>query len=117
MGLKYIWDTGIYFLQQQFRPGAEKYIDDLVKEDRPCVSSITEIEFEIELLCWKTATEKDMDVCTVSSMTHLSLNSRTPSNPKRPTSEISIKLAGGSDHCRDSFGVWPNLDHPQYQKL
>jgi predicted nucleic acid-binding protein len=60
MGIKYIWDTNtaIYFLQQQFPPLAEKFIDDLLKEDQPCISAIT----EIELLCWKTATEKDLEV-------------------------------------------------------
>ena len=60
MGVKYIWDTNtaIYFLQQQFPPQAEKFIDDLLKEDQPCISAIT----EIELLCWKTATEKDLEV-------------------------------------------------------
>lgn len=60
MGIKYLWDTNtaIYFLQQQFPPGAEKFMDDLVKDERPVISAIT----EIELLCWKTATEKDLEV-------------------------------------------------------
>ena len=60
MGIKYLWDTNtaIYYLQQQFPPAAEKYIDDLLKEEQPIISAIT----EIELLCWKTATEKDLDV-------------------------------------------------------
>lgn len=60
MGIKYLWDTNtaIYFLQQQFPLGAEKFIDDLLKDEQPVISAIT----EIELLCWKTATEKDLDV-------------------------------------------------------
>lgn len=57
MGIKYLWDTNtaIYYLQQQFPLGAEKFIDDLLKEDQPVISAIT----EIELLCWKTVTEED----------------------------------------------------------
>ena len=60
MGIKYLWDTNtaIYYLQQQFPPGAEKFIDDLLKDEQPVISAIT----EIELLCWKTASEKDLEV-------------------------------------------------------
>jgi predicted nucleic acid-binding protein len=60
MGIKYLWDTNtaIYYLQQQFPPSAEKFMDDLVKDEQPVISAIT----EIELLCWKTATEKDLEV-------------------------------------------------------
>jgi len=60
MGMKYVWDTNtaIYYLQQQFSLFAEKFIDDLLKEESPIISAIT----EIELLCWKTATEKDLEV-------------------------------------------------------
>lgn len=60
MGIKYLWDTNtaIYYLQQQFPLGAEKFMDDLLKEQQPVISAIT----EIELLCWKTATEKDLEV-------------------------------------------------------
>lgn len=60
MGIKYLWDTNtaIYYLQQLFPPQAEKFIDDSLKEAQPCISAIT----EIELLCWKTATEKDLEV-------------------------------------------------------
>jgi len=58
--MKHLWDTNtaIYYLQQQFPPRAEKFIDDLLIEEQPCISAIT----EIELLCWKTATEKDIEV-------------------------------------------------------
>ncbi|MFA6401701.1 MAG: type II toxin-antitoxin system VapC family toxin [Salinivirgaceae bacterium] len=58
MGIKYLWDTNIsiYYLQQMFPPAAEKYIDELLKEDQPVISAIT----EIELLCWKNASEKDL---------------------------------------------------------
>jgi predicted nucleic acid-binding protein len=60
MGIKYIWDTNtvIYYLQQQFPPSSEKFMDGLVAEARPVISAIT----EIELLCWKSATEKDLEV-------------------------------------------------------
>ncbi|MFZ6014598.1 MAG: type II toxin-antitoxin system VapC family toxin [Bacteroidota bacterium] len=60
MGLKYLWDTNtvIYYLQQQFHPAAEKLIDGLLNESQPYISAIT----EIELLCWKTATEEDLEV-------------------------------------------------------
>jgi predicted nucleic acid-binding protein len=60
MGIKYIWDTNtvIYYLQQQFPLSAENFMDSLVTEARPVISVIT----EIELLCWKSATKKDMEV-------------------------------------------------------
>ena len=60
MGIKYLWDTNIviYFLQQQFPSGAEKFVDELLKEGMPIISAIT----EIELLCWKTASPKDIDL-------------------------------------------------------
>ncbi len=60
MGIKYIWDTNIviYYLQQQFPPPAEKLIDKMIAEARPVLSVIT----EIELLCWKSATEKDLKI-------------------------------------------------------
>lgn len=34
MGIKYLWDTNtaIYFLQQQFPPPAEKFIDETLKD-------------------------------------------------------------------------------------
>ena len=60
MGIKYLWDTNtvIYYLQQQFSPLPEKFIDKLLEEESPIISAIT----EIELLCWKTATEEDLAV-------------------------------------------------------
>ena len=60
MGIKYLWDTNtaIYYLQQQFPPGAEKFIDDLIKDEQPVISAIT----EIELLCWKTANDEDLEL-------------------------------------------------------
>jgi predicted nucleic acid-binding protein len=60
MGIKYLWDTNtvIYYLQQQFPPTAEKYMDKIVADSRPAISAIT----EIELLCWKSAKEKDLAV-------------------------------------------------------
>lgn len=60
MGIKYLWDTNtvIYYLQQQFPAVAEKLMDDLLSEAQPCISAIT----EIELLSWKGASEKDLEV-------------------------------------------------------
>lgn len=60
MGVKYLWDTNtaIYYLQKQFPPDAEKFMDSLLQNGQPAISTIT----EIELLCWKTATEKDIIV-------------------------------------------------------
>jgi len=60
MGIKYLWDTNtaIYYLQQQFPPSAEKFIDERLKDSGPAISVIT----EIELLCWKTPTDKDLEV-------------------------------------------------------
>ncbi|MBK9255042.1 MAG: type II toxin-antitoxin system VapC family toxin [Saprospiraceae bacterium] len=60
MGIESIWDTNtaIYYLQQLFPPAAEKYIDESLINSQPCISVIT----EIELLCWKTTSEKDIEV-------------------------------------------------------
>ncbi|NQZ75964.1 MAG: type II toxin-antitoxin system VapC family toxin [Ekhidna sp.] len=60
MGVKYLWDTNtaIYYLQQQFPSFAEQFIDSTLSDSSPAISAIT----EIELLCWKTATEKDLEV-------------------------------------------------------
>ena len=55
--MKYLWDTNIviYYLQQQFPPAAEKFIDSILPISQPAISAIT----EIELLCWKTDNEED----------------------------------------------------------
>jgi predicted nucleic acid-binding protein len=60
MGVKYLWDTNtaIYYLQNQFSPQAEKFIDELLKKNTPVISAIT----EIELLCWNTSEEKDIEL-------------------------------------------------------
>ncbi|MBW4888167.1 type II toxin-antitoxin system VapC family toxin [Mucilaginibacter sp. HMF5004] len=60
MGVRYIWDTNIaiYYLQQQLPENAELFIDDLVKNDPPFISAMT----EIELLCWKNSTEENIVV-------------------------------------------------------
>jgi predicted nucleic acid-binding protein len=60
MGMKYVWDTNIaiYYLQQQFPPLAEKFVDTIIKDNQPVISVIT----EIELLSWKTTVEKDIIV-------------------------------------------------------
>lgn len=60
MGLKYLWDTNtvIYFLQKQFPPQAEKFIDSILENSVPTISVIT----EMELLCWNTPNKKDLKV-------------------------------------------------------
>lgn len=60
MGMNYLWDTNtaIYYLQQQFSVKAEKYIDGLLMTNKVSFSSIS----EIELLCWKNSTPKDLEV-------------------------------------------------------
>lgn len=60
MGIKYLWDTNIaiYYLHQQFPQHAELLIDAVLKESPPYISAIT----EIELLCWKAATNKDQEL-------------------------------------------------------
>lgn len=60
MGIKFLWDTNtaIYYMQRQFPATAEKFIDNLLTNEQPCISAIT----EIELLCWKTVDEKELDV-------------------------------------------------------
>jgi predicted nucleic acid-binding protein len=58
MGLKYLWDTNtvIYYLQKHFPAIQEKLMDDIINDYQPAISVIT----EIELLCWKNATAKDL---------------------------------------------------------
>ena len=60
MGVTYLWDTNIavYYLQGQFPPEAEKLMDSLLEKGTPGISAIT----EIELLCWKTQNERDLEV-------------------------------------------------------
>ncbi|MFC4211770.1 hypothetical protein ACFOWA_11290 [Pedobacter lithocola] len=60
MGVNFILDTNtvIYYLQKQLSPSAEKFIDEILAFSKPSISSIT----EIELRCWKTATENDIAV-------------------------------------------------------
>jgi len=60
MGLKYLWDTNtaIYYLQDQFPTEQENWIESIIYHSQPSISVIT----EIELLCWKTATDDDITV-------------------------------------------------------
>lgn len=60
MGITYLWDsnTAIYFLQKQFPPVTEKFIEGLLAESLPTISAIT----EIELLCWKTTFDADLQL-------------------------------------------------------
>lgn len=58
MGLKYLWDTNtvIYYLQEKFPLSGEILMDEIVNDHRPAISIIT----EMELLCYKAATEQDL---------------------------------------------------------
>ena len=58
MEISYLWDTNtaIYYLQQLFSKEAEDFMDGILKESVPAISAIS----EIELLCWKAATNKDL---------------------------------------------------------
>lgn len=58
MGITHLWDTNtvIYYLQQQFPPQAEKFIDQLLNDSFPVISTIT----EIELLCWTSPSPSDV---------------------------------------------------------
>ncbi|MEZ4891529.1 MAG: type II toxin-antitoxin system VapC family toxin [Saprospiraceae bacterium] len=58
--MKHLWDTNtvIYFLQNQFPSAAAVYIDSILAKSDPAISVIT----EIELLCWKTENEEDLEV-------------------------------------------------------
>ncbi|WP_419702142.1 type II toxin-antitoxin system VapC family toxin [Mucilaginibacter sp. NFX135] len=52
------WDTNavIYYLQNDFSEGAQELMNNIINEYQPAISVIT----EIELLCWKTASENDI---------------------------------------------------------
>ena len=57
MGVNYLWDTNtvVYYLQQQYLPNAEKFIDTILTTNYPVISVIT----EIELLCWDIKHKQD----------------------------------------------------------
>jgi predicted nucleic acid-binding protein len=56
--LNYLWDTNtvIYYFNKSFPLSGEKFIDEILTKEQPFISVIT----EIELLCWRSATEKDV---------------------------------------------------------
>jgi predicted nucleic acid-binding protein len=58
MELNYLWDTNsvIYYLQEQFNPSAADFIDNLLIEEKPTISVIT----EMEALSWRSASEADI---------------------------------------------------------
>ena len=60
MEIKHFCDTNtaIHYLQEIFPPGGEMFMNELFKTEQPVISAIT----EIELLCWKTASEKDLEI-------------------------------------------------------
>jgi predicted nucleic acid-binding protein len=60
MGLKYLWDTNaiVHYLQKNFSETGQGLMSNILNTYEPAISAIT----EIELLCWKTATEKDLRV-------------------------------------------------------
>jgi predicted nucleic acid-binding protein len=45
-------------MQQQFPLAAEKFIDSILNDSQPAISVVT----EIELLCWETPTDNDLEV-------------------------------------------------------
>ncbi len=58
--MKYLWDTNtaIHYLQNQFSPTAAKFMDSVLQADKAAFSVIS----EIELLCWKDATQDDLRI-------------------------------------------------------
>lgn len=60
MGLKYLWDTNtaIYYLQKHFPQKQQELISNIINSYQPVISVIT----EIELLCWKNATDSDLTI-------------------------------------------------------
>jgi len=58
VGLNYIWDTNtvIYYFNKQFPLAGEVFIDDLLINNKPAISVVT----EIELLCWRSSSENDI---------------------------------------------------------
>ncbi len=58
--MKYLWDTNIviYFLQKQFTPSAEYFVDNILEQSAPSISVIS----EMELLCWDASDEEDLKV-------------------------------------------------------
>jgi predicted nucleic acid-binding protein len=58
--MSYILDTNIviYYLQKQLSEKARDFVNNLLAKDIPYLSVIT----EIELLCWKNDSEKDMEI-------------------------------------------------------
>jgi predicted nucleic acid-binding protein len=60
MGLKYLWDTNavVHYLQKNLPEPQQKLMSNIINSYQPAISIIT----EIELLCWKAATEKDIAV-------------------------------------------------------
>jgi len=60
MGLKYLWDTNtvIYYLQRNFSGDKQDLLNNIINTYQPAISVIT----QIELFCWKSATENDINV-------------------------------------------------------
>jgi len=90
--MKYLWDTntGIYYLQQQFPSVAEKFIDKILRESHPSISVIS----EIELLCWKTPTEQELNILKsfISHSNVIELNSSIKTKTVELRKTKSIKL-------------------------
>jgi predicted nucleic acid-binding protein len=92
MGIKYLWDTNtaIYYLQQQFSEKAEILMDEIVEDYKIIISAIT----EIELYCWKTATEKDLQILHsfVEDSTVIELEKEIKMTTAEPRKTYRIKL-------------------------
>lgn len=76
MGINYLWDTNIaiYYLQQQLPAKGEAFIDNILIDSFPVISFIS----ELELLCWKTANERDTLMLMDFSRTHWLLKLTLP---------------------------------------
>jgi len=84
MGITHLWDTNIviYYLQQQFPPATERFIDNLLTTSLPAISVIT----EIELLCWKT--DNESDIILLKNFIHDALVIELEAPVKLKTAEI-----------------------------
>jgi predicted nucleic acid-binding protein len=60
MELKYLWDTNtvICYLQKNFPPDKQSLMSKIINDHPPAISAIS----QIEILCWKAATENDIAV-------------------------------------------------------
>ena len=87
MGINYLWDTNtvIYFLQGLLPEEAEIRLENIMQQSMPAISVIT----EIELLCWKTASDKDIKI--LEKFINKAFLFELETETKRKTAEIRKK--------------------------